>query len=616
MDQTSFTVSFLNVDIPAFYITEKKEAVLALKSLSNCDTLIGIDTETAALPEYRSAYKPALSPHTSNIRLLQFYTGKSVVVFDLHKIGDNKIFIPFLESKRFIAHNALFEIKFLKAMGVKDINIGCTLILSRILFHAIYPTDEGLSASLSNMVEKMLKVEVGKENQKSDWSVPDLTFEQVQYAALDAVYVLKLAQKLNPALAKLGLQKTYSLLKKAQHPIAALEMSGIKLDTDKHRLALNVWRDKLYISRKEVLELTKLEKLTGHTMSQWLVDNLDPKILSIWPVTETGKLSTDSHTFSDFSYLPVVKPFSEFQKREKLTSSFGMNLINMVNEGTGRIHSSFNLCGARTGRLSCSRPNVMQFPRTPDKKKYPDEPDIRENFVAEKGWVFICADYSQIELRVAAELSRDKVMLSAYEQGIDLHTLTASKIAGKKLSDVTKEERQQAKALSFGLLFGLGATKFAHYAKKSYGVEISQEDAETSVREWREIYSGYVEWQQKQVKEAQKTFQARTPNGKLRCLPADNTYGTSMNTPVQGGAAEVMLSALVRLFEALKVYPQIQIVNCVHDEILLESWADFSDTAKGILEESMIMGFLDIFPYGITNGLVECNTGVSWASAK
>jgi len=616
MEQTSFKVSFLNVDIPAFYITEKKEALLALKSLSNCDSLIGIDTETAALPEYRTAYKPALSPHTSNIRLLQIYTGKSVVVFDLHKIKDNSIFINFLESKRFIAHNALFEIKFLKAMGVKNINIGCTLILSKILFHATYPTDEGLSASLANMVEKMLKVEVGKEAQVTDWSIPDLTFEQIQYAALDAVYVLKLAQKLNPALEKLGLQKTYSLLKKAQHPIAFLELSGIKLDTDKHRLAINVWRDKLYASRKEVLELTKLDKLTGHTMSQWLVDNLDPKVLSIWPVTETGKLSTDSHTFSDFSYLPVVKPFSEFQKREKLSSSFGMNLINMINPKTNRVHSSFNLCGARTGRLSCSRPNSQQYPRTPNKEKYPDEPDIRENFIPEEGNVFICADYSQIELRVAAELSRDKVMLKAYEEGIDLHSLTASKVSGKRIEDVTKEERQQAKALMFGLIFGLGAAKFAHYAKKSYGVEITQAAAEEAILEWKDLYSGYVDWQQKQVRNATKSFQVRTPNGKLRCLPSDNTYGTSMNTPVQGGAAEVMLCALVRVHDAIKEVSSIQIVNCVHDEILLESEIPLAQKAKGILEESMISGFLDIFPYGCTNKLVECKLGNSWAEAK
>lgn len=617
MEQSSFSISFLNQTYPAFYIKDKDFAVLAIKKLMAKDpnTLFGIDTETMALPQYRSVGKAALSPHLSQVRLLQVFDGKSACVFDMMFIEETGIFKEFLSSRRFIAHNAVFDLQyFMKWFGIEGMNIGCTLILAKILFHATYPTDEGLSVSLENLTRTLFKVDVAKENQASDWSATDLTFEQVQYAALDAVYVLKLAEKLAPGLKRFKLEDTYSLLKKAQHPIASLQLNGILLDVERHRNTIGIWRDKLYKSKKELLDLTGLEKITGHTMSDWLYTNLPEETRNFWPVTETGKLSTDSHTFSDFSYLPIVAPFSEFQRREKLTSSFGMKLVSDICPATGRLHAHFNLTGARTGRLSSNRPNLQQLPRSPDRKKYPDDPDVRSNFIPAPGNVFVCADYSQIELRCAAELSQDSAMLEAYKKGIDLHSLTASHISGKKLSEVSKEDRQRAKAINFGLLFGLGAKKLSHYAKKSYGAEISNEESSEVIREWRNLYEGYAEWQQRQVKEASASFQCRTPFGKLRRLPSDNTYGAAMNTPVQGGAAEVMLHALVAFHEFS--LPGMKLVNVVHDEILVETPEEDHRATQVFLEVCMEEGFRRVFPKGIVNGIVTASFGDSWASAK
>jgi DNA polymerase I-like protein with 3'-5' exonuclease and polymerase domains len=568
-----------------------------------------LDTETAALPKYKKIGEAALSPHLSAVRLLQLFTGRTAIVFDIGKIETTGIFKSFLEEKRFVGHNSLFDLQYLyKQFGASHIDIGCSYLAAKLIFHATTPTDAGLSASLRSLVNALFKTEILKEMQVSDWSVPELTWEQIEYSALDAVTTYRLAEKLAPKISKFGLERIYQLYKDAQHPLAKMQLNGIKLDTDKHRDLIVDWRSKLYTARKELTEITKLDTITPTTLAKYLEKSLPKETLAIWPRTDTGKLQTDSHVFAEFDYLPIVKPFAEFQKREKLCTSFGNSLIEQINPETGRLHARYRLAGARTGRLSCSDPNLQQLPR---------ENLVRQNFIPEKGNIFVCADYSQVELRVAAEVSRDETMLRAYKQGIDLHKLTASLISKKRIQDVTKEDRQKAKAFNFGLLFGLGAKKFSHYAKKSYGAEVSQEEANAGVKAFRETYYGYREWQLDQSSNALERGFCTTPCGKRRCLDRDNSYGPSMNTPIQGGAAECMLYALVRLnnlFTTNKV--NAKITNCIHDELLVECEPKDKEQVSSWVEGAMESGFLDVFPKGIVRGICECKSGNSWGAAK
>lgn len=621
MKESSFNVTFRGKKYPAHYVKTVSQAELFLKELMLKEVLFGIDTETEPIPEYKNHAYAGLSPHLSVVRLLQVFDGEAAYIFDLRHLMDAgasyEIFKQFLETKRFVAHNATFELSFFRYwFGVRRMNITCTMLIAKLLFHATYPTDEGLSGSLANLAKALLEVDVLKGMQISDWSENELTFEQVEYAALDPLITLKLAERIAPGLEKFGLERIYKLIKAAQHPIVSMQLNGFGLDKNVHEGNIVYWREALYTAKKKVLKATGLSDLTSAKMSDWLAQNLDKEIVEFWPKTPGGKLSTDSNAFVEFSYLPIVEPFAEFQKKKILCSTFGQTLIDSCNPVTGRLHANFKLCGARTGRLSCTKPNLQNLPRSPDKRKHPNEPDIRESFRASSGRTFICADYSQIELRVAAELSRDVAMLEAYAAGIDLHELTASKIMHKPLHDVTKSDRQLAKAFNFGLLFGLGAQKFSHYAKKSYGVDVSNEDAKSSIKIFRQTYAGYREWQLEQADRASQTFECRTPCGKLRRLPEDNTFGNSMNTPVQGGAAEVMLHALVHLDKNLENFDEIKLVNCVHDEIILEAKKGFEGEAQGIVENCMIQGYLDVFPGGITNGLVEAKSGSTWADAK
>ena len=328
------------------------------------ENVLGIDTETNPLLKFQHIEKAGLQPHLSEIRLLQIYDGITSYIFDLHFIEDKSIFVDLLNTKQFVAHNAVFDLQFLMKLGATSMNIGCTFIMSKLLFHASYPHDNH-SASLAEMIRAVFKLDVSKDLQVSAWEKEDLTFEQLEYAGLDAVLVLKLAERLAPAIQNHGLHRSYQLLKAAQHPIAAMQLRGMMLDKEPHREMVMGWRNDLVLSKKEVLALTGIDAISGHKLGKWLENNLDPDTLAIWPRTEpesgaAGVLSTDANTFAEFAYLPIVAPIARYKKRDKLTSTFGLNLHQMLNPVTGRLHCSFNLTGARTGRLSCSKPNISK----------------------------------------------------------------------------------------------------------------------------------------------------------------------------------------------------------------------------------------------------------------
>jgi DNA polymerase I-like protein with 3'-5' exonuclease and polymerase domains len=608
MEQKEFKTKFLDEEIQCYYIKDAAQAADALAIMMEQDGIFGIDTETEALPQWHSNPDAPLSPHLAKIRLLQTYNNRAACVFDLKYIPF-KLFIPFLEKKRFVAHNAMFDLSFFIHEGCKEVDIGCTYQLTKLMFHASKPDDAGLKASLEAVVAGVFGEEILKKMQTSDWSIPELTFEQIEYAAMDAISVYKLADKLASVITGFKMERYYGLIRAAQLPLVKMQLEGITLNVEGHRHLVEDWLYDLNKARKDVVAVLGSESVTPTTIADYLSTHLEKDTLALWPRTEAGKLQTDVHAFADFAGIsPIIAPFAKFQKIKTLTQDFGHKLLNLVNPVTGRLHASYKLSGARTGRLSCSGPNLQQLPR---------DKDVRSNFISRDNYCFVVADYSQIELRVAAELSQDPAMLNAYRTGVDLHTLTASKVSGKALNEVTKTDRQMAKAVNFGFLFGLGAKKFSHYAKKSYGAEVSEEEASDAIKTFRETYAGYHAWQKRQAEEASVSLKVRTPCGKLRSLDPENTYGTAMNTPVQGGAAECMLYSLIML-DTYATDIGFKVINVVHDEVICEVVNDeFKITqTKAAIEQSMHWGFKKVFPKGISRGLCEVGFGSNWAEAK
>ena len=293
---------------------------------------------------------------------------------------------------------------------------------------------------------------------------------------------------------------------------------------------------------------------------------------------------------------------------KKLTS-FGNRYASNINPATGRIHASFIIGGTDTGRLACRNPNIQNPPK---------DSDFRALFAAPPRRVMVDGDYSQVELRVMAVVASEKTMLSAYRLGIDLHRKTAAALTGVPLDAVTKEQRQLAKAVNFGLLFGQGAPGLAKYAKTQYGVDMSLKEAEKYRKAFFDTYPGLPRWQRRTAELAEQSHSVKTPSGRVRTFKRKHgkSYFTAfLNTPIQGGAAEVMLAALAALDRRLKGL-DAKLVNVIHDEIRLEVAANDVPAAKAALEEAMVEGMLSVFPRANCNGLVEAHSGPNWAEAK
>ena len=243
MEQQSFPLRFLDQDYKLFYIKEPGRAVQALKQLMDKDVVVGFDLETYSYEQYRHDKTAPLDPLRSFPRLIQICDGKNVLVFDTLFGINLGLFRTFLESKRLLAHNAMFEIQHVIHNFKTDIaDIGCTYLATKLLHHALYVDDGGIAAGLEDVVKGLFKVNLFKEIDHKFWCVPDLTYEQIEYAALDAIAVLKVGERLVKGLTKYGLLKVYKLYKDAQWPLAKMQLNGMKIDVEKHRELIGKWK--------------------------------------------------------------------------------------------------------------------------------------------------------------------------------------------------------------------------------------------------------------------------------------------------------------------------------------------------------------------------------------
>lgn len=611
MIQKQFSLTFYNQQYACSYIRTREMAIKALEYLDQNEDLMGVDIETCYKNKFSYYEKAALSPHTGQIRLLQISTDTEIFVFDVLLIGDFSLFTCFLSTHKFVAHNAVFELSFFKYYGCKDLNIGCTMIGAQLLVHAIYEEDEGFAFGLKPLIKQYFDFDLPKDLQVSQWATPELTYEQIVYAALDACACLELGKRVGKGIKSLDLGRIYQLQKAVQAPVVSIGLNGMCFDTENHEQMINTWRDDLYQARNVVIKMTGLSEVTGHKMSDWFSRNLDANILASWPRTASKKLSTDAKTLEDYGHLPVVRPYLYYKKIEKNISTYGSKLLTHINPGTGNIHSGLLIGRARTGRFASLSPNQQNYPRL---KKF------RSLFIAGMDRDYICADYSQIEIRVAAEISRDPVMLSAYQNGLDLHGITATSLYGKTEKDMAPDEwkktRQGAKAVSLGLLFGLGAPKLGKYVRGMFpDIVFSEKESLDNKNKWSELYKGYKDWHYKQAQSAKYDLMVSTAVGKKRKISEKEHYPVSANNPIQGSACEIMESAMID-FER-RAPSDLKLCASVHDELLISCPKDSEKDYIPFVEECMMNGYLNVFPNATTlKGLVEAHVGQNWSEAK
>jgi DNA polymerase-1 len=582
------------------YITDPNEAAQVVAGLN--DGLLGLDFETRPKPEFVSHKKAALSPHTGQIRLVQVWDGgQTAYVFDIDHAGLECL--SGLWTHPCVAHEALFELSFLTALGVDDIKLGCAALMNQVL--------TGYHASLRELAQNVGGWELDKSQQKSDWSAPSLSEAQIAYAALDAVIVKEVAEHLLAELHKQKQSAVYRRLREVQPLVARLSLAGLSFRLRGWTPLCERWTQE----RDEALQVVEgfvgsLETHPTKTLQRWLEENLPAKALKTWPRTGNKKLLSVRHDDlkARVEAHPVVAALVDYNEKKSRLSKHEA-YVERLRPETQRIYGSFRPGGARTGRFSCANVNLQNVPKTSA---------FRELFCAPEGQLFLRADFSQIELRVMALVSRDEAMLEVYRQGGDLHTRTAQAMTGRK--EVTSTERTFAKPINFGIAYGSGAKTIAGNAKNTYGVEMTREEAKRYIERFFGAYPQFKQWRARTIELAKRSGQVSIPGGWVRYFahePSGFTETQAVNWPIQGGAAAVFLETLRHLEKHLEGLDW-QLVNVVHDDLILEvAESDMRQAVSGV-RQAMREGFLAVFPEGedVTGGLAEIETGETWGTLE
>jgi DNA polymerase I-like protein with 3'-5' exonuclease and polymerase domains len=301
---------------------------------------------------------------------------------------------------------------------------------------------------------------------------------------------------------------------------------------------------------------------------------------------------------------PIIKKILEWRGYSQSVKTFGVEYLKHISPVTQRIHTNYYpFTGA--GRYASSDPNLQQIPR---KKEF------RACFRAPPGKKLVVSDYSQIELRIAAELAEDETLMGVYQRGEDAHAQTASLVSNIPLDQVKKEQRQMAKAVNFGLIYGMAAPKLVQYAQANYGVSMSVPEAETFRNRYFEGYAGIKSWHRDIFSDHNKrSGMTRTVAGRLRYLKPES-HNEFANTPVQGTGADGLKCSLWLVYERMKKYNgAARMIHMVHDEIIVEADED-PDLLKSVqrdLEEGMIEGIQPMLRK--VPVVVEGGIGESWA---
>jgi DNA polymerase I-like protein with 3'-5' exonuclease and polymerase domains len=525
---------------------------------------VAIDLETTGL-----------DPRKDSIRLLSLATTDVTYIVDCQSVDPAGLF-PILTKAAVVAHNALFDLGFLAVLGFVSGKVVDTMILSQLLYAGskVEPLKRGqTSHSLDSVAKRELGLELDKTHQSSDWGAT-LTTEMIEYAAKDVEVLLPLYEVLKTKIGEAGLAHVAEIEHRALPAVVWMSSAGVPIDADgwrRHALKADADAARLGDKLKALApehpdgkewnfgspqQVRKAAKLLG-------VDLPDTK-------DETLALYANDNNF--------IAALRDYRKVTKLANTYGAAWLDSGYYRDGRIYASWRQLRAATGRMACDHPNLQNIPRSGPLRSYIRAPEER---------VFVVADYSQIELRIAAKISGNTEMLSAYAEGRDLHTLTGQSLSGKE--EISKDDRKLAKAVNFGLLYGMGVKGLQTYALKSYGVEMSLEEATHYRRRFFQTYPRLREWHEHERRAWQRgDTETRTLTGRRRTDVERLT--DRLNAPVQGTGADGLKLALTLLWERRDECPGAVPVLVCHDEVVVECDAEQAGEVKAWLEKAMIEG--------------------------
>ena len=575
---------------------------------------------------------------------------RTVYVFDLFKVQADSALKELVESREMIiGQNLNFDLQFLYELGIDFKNkIYDTYIAERVLRsgfkekkispQAQKPYFADLSCSLKAIALRRLNIELDKEQRRTDWSQPELTLEQIEYAAKDVDVLPRIAADQLEELREENLTPIYSVESQCVRPVALMCYTGFGVDVTKLMVLRKRIEDELVAKTEQFIneldsrlpEDCKLPRSSdgsiavGKKPKKEFNPGSTAQIINVFSSCNielpkdatTGKTTLNQIALSEFdsedSTLILYRERTKIETRLEHVNK----LISNINPVTHRIHSGYNQVGANSGRFTSN--GSPKTTKTQGKTVYavniqqvPRSKDFRECFIAASGYKLVICDWAQIELRLGAELINIAQMKEAFVKNIDLHTLTASLIYKIDISLVTKEQRQEGKTLNFALLYGMGYRKYKTYAAQS-GKMISLSEAKIAHAAFHLAYPRLRAWHQERASLVQEGWAyIRTACGRRRLLSYDDaTMMCSANTLIQGSGADILKLAIADLNKHLN--EDVRLVAAVHDELVLEVKEELAETYKEILETTMIKSAETVLKSVPSSA--DASVGSSWAA--
>jgi DNA polymerase I-like protein with 3'-5' exonuclease and polymerase domains len=484
---------------------------------------------------------------------------------------------------------------------------GClfdTMLASQLLGAGAPEGNLGQSG-LGAVVQRYLGLHLPKELQHSHWEGP-LTTTQLEYAVRDAAVLRPLADCLMHALQAGSLERAARIENECVPALAWLELTGLPVDAERW-----VARAEHEAARVRLLE-AQLQGLVGRDERQFsfletpTVNWQSPaQVRALLHARGHQLTATDSKTLSTLED-PLVPVLLEYRDAVKRAGTYGRAWIDTYRHPrTGRLHADYFQLGAWSGRMSCGNPNVQTIPRSAE---------YRSLIRVEAGRALVKADWSQIELRLAAVIAQDTEMLKAFRAGDDLHTVTAARVLGVPVPQVTKHHRQLAKALNFGLLYGMGASGLRGYAASQYHVALTPAEAEQHRRRFFQTYPGLQRWQRQTAAwlEREGIVETRTLAGRRQL--AVKHFPVALNSPVQGSGADGLKLALARLYHHREEAPAARLLAVIHDEVVAEAPAALAEQTAAWLNRHMTAAVQELVGE-VVPIVVETMIGQDWAGS-
>lgn len=438
----------------------------------------------------------------------------------------------------------------------------------------------------------------------------DVESDRSEYLAKCAVALGVLNDRIGDKIKENGQEKLYQEVELPLVTVLAhLEINGFLVDDNQLKEFADKLGEKIDALTNEIYMLAG-EEFNINSPKQLGVILFEKLELKPVKKTKTGYATNADVLEKLRDKHPIVNFIMEYRQLAKLKSTYCDGLTAVVNPNTHRIHSVFTQTVTVTGRLSSTEPNLQNIPTRTELGR-----EIRKMFVAKDGYVLVDADYSQIELRVLAHIANDETMINAFRNNEDIHAVTASQVLGIPLEDVTKEQRSSAKAVNFGIVYGIGEFSLAQ------DLHISVKEAKAYIESYLEKYHGVRNYMESIKEQAKKDGYVKTMLNRIRYIPELKSpnynirqFGerVALNTPIQGTAADIIKLAMVRvdnrlINEGLKS----KLILQVHDELIVEAHKDEVDKVKQILSEEM-QGVMELnVPLK-----VDMSTGHSWYDAK